>query len=213
MHAREHIATSAGLAALTMASWVCADVTVFGSLPTWEAQAGPNVTHVTFEGLGQGYFTNQYASLGLTDPEQNDFVDFTVNPWTDHSILGGYNPLVGLTQPSSITLDLDSPIFAVGFKYVLGPKIDLFLGATPVAMNVQLPTYSQSQDGYKVFDFAGISSAVAFDRVVMKPGTGMLSVDLDDFWFQSVPAPGGVALLALGALVQQRRTQRHSERR
>ena len=67
---------SAATLVLAATATAPASVAVTTSYNDWQAAAGPQITQLTFQGIGPGGtgFNNHYASFGATDPEGNDVI-------------------------------------------------------------------------------------------------------------------------------------------
>lgn len=168
-------------------------VTEFTTYESWVTQAG-TVTPVLFTELPPDTLvTDQYQSIGamFTDADGN---------WT----LGVGSPLfpqdgTGLDGEYLITVELLTPAVGVAAHFPGGVRYRLYSGESLV--------YQSSYfGGGGIGNFGGVISATAFDRIeiIDLPNN---QVFLDNLYlsFAPVPAPSGLALLALGTSARCRR--------
>ena len=182
------------VAAIIPAVPATAEVTVFTSQTDWHSAMNAPTTQLTFQGIGPSgtFFQNQYASLGVTDPEPNDWIQFELGRWTLQSFG---------TSPYTITLSFDSLIHAIGWTSPFDQLATFYAGDQVVAANVLMV------GDLSTWPFAGLVSDAAFDRVVIThPGSlHTVFAAVDDVWFETVPSPSTLALIGLSLLGAARR--------
>lgn len=159
--------------------------------PDWQAAAGPT-TFIGFTEYAPGTtITDQYAHLGVLfgagDP---DFI--TVG---DNGILNA------LTVAD---LRFTEPIHAFAVNMQSATRFKFYLGDTLVAE--PLGSYG--------IGFVGFTADFAFDRVVLwnypQPPPLFTWIFIDDIHFQTIPAPGAMALFGAAVLGIGRRRRRRS---
>ena len=145
-------------------------------------------TTIDFTGFPEGTFiTDQYVDLGVLFTDGND----TIQEW------GGFIDGHGLRGSDTITIAFDSAQAYIGVDFPGDIQIDLFAGGNLI--------YSALFIAGGKGNFAGLVSTELFDSAFLSDPI-VPSVFIDDLHF-GVPAPGTLALLALGALTQRRRRQ------
>jgi hypothetical protein len=144
-------------------------------------------TTIDFTGFPEGTFiTDQYADLGVLFTDGNDTIQES----------GVFMDGHGLRGSGIITLAFDLPQAYIGVDYPGAMKIELF--------NEGRLIYTSSDfGGGGMGHFAGLLSTSLFDGAVLSDWVDG-TVFIDDLHF-GVPAPGSLALLALGALCTRRR--------
>lgn len=184
---------SAAALVLAATATAPASVAVTTSYNDWQAAAGPQITQLTFQGIGPGGtgFNNQYASFGVTDPEGNDVITLDTGIWTLQSMPFG---------PPTVTFQFGAPLAAVGWSAPHNQTAALYLGGELVASNIFMPGGPPSTG----WTFSGLVSDLAFDNVVIAPMPFGNAV-VDDLWFPTIPAPPALAVAALAALGSRRR--------
>ncbi len=184
---------SAATLVLAATATAPASVAVTTSYNDWQAAAGPQITQLTFQGIGPGGtgFNNQYASFGVTDPEGNDVITLDNGIWTLQSFPFG---------PNTVTFVFNAPVTAVAWTAIQNQTATLFLGGTAVASNIFMPGGPPSSG----WTFSGLVSDLAFDKVVITP-IFPADAGVDDLWFPTIPAPPALAVAALAALGSRRR--------
>ncbi len=144
-------------------------------------------TTIDFTGFSEGTFiTDQYADLGVLFTDGNDTI--SVND-------GFLNDGSGLRGSDTITIAFNSPQAYIGVDYPGGMKFELFSEG-------QL-FFTAINDSAGVGNFLGVLSTELFDTAILSD-PNLTDVFIDDLHF-GVPAPGTLALLALGALCMCRR--------
>jgi hypothetical protein len=164
----------------------------------WQAAAGTS-TYIGFtEHPVSTIITDQYASLGVTFTDGDDAI-FTSDPGLlpiDGRGLRGHWGQFGFYKP--ITVQFDAPRYAVAADFVGGSIIKLYMGNQLVGQSGDfVPAWTGP--------FGGVTSTVAFDRVVLDNGA---TIGIDSLYFgAAVPGPGGALLLlaAGGASARSRR--------
>lgn len=198
---RSHRAIGAGIAGcvFAIASGASAGVTVYTGAAGWQSwqQAAGGFTTLDFTDLGQWepVAPDRYASLNVlvTDVEGNVGETNPIGfPLDNHGLFGG----------CVIEFTFTLPMHAVGMHFPGGMLAWLYAGDALVA-------YIQST-GSGVNRFLGLTSDIAFDRVVLRdfsmpPPFACNEVHLDNLYFSTVPSPGAVAVMALGGWLPGRR--------
>ena len=178
-----------------------ADIAVTFDFDTWAASAGgPGaLTYVDFGTVALGaVLTEQFAPLGLHFVDGDDW-RVNYQNGIGQPLYPGFMSHVGFPQPGSqfdAILDFDSEQHAWGYLSVLSSiHIEFFLNGASVG------EYSGAtpNDG-----FVGTASNTAFDRVVLYGLSGSGLTGTGNQWFSTVPAPGGLFLLVLGAARRRR---------
>ena len=153
----------------------------------WIAAVG-QFTTIGFTGFEIGTFiTNQYADLGILFTDGNDSIQFSPTAFP--------NDEWGLDGNGDIAVAFDTPQLWIGVDF-------------PGFMRLEL--YDEGRLIYRssnflpggVGNFAGLLSNDLFDAAVLIDPAG--EAEIDDLHF-GVPAPGTLALLALGAICAPRR--------
>ncbi len=135
-----------------------------------------------FVGFDHGTFiTGQYAHLGV------NFVDGNDSIFLNDVFL---NDGAGLDGNGDITLTFDKPQFWIGADFPGALRIELFLEGALI--------YSSGIFGIggKGF-FAGLLSSEPFDAAIVMDQAGEAAID--DLHFGTIPAPGALWLIGLGA--------------
>jgi hypothetical protein len=179
------------IAVLSVTPAAMAGVTEFEDRAAWEAAVGAFTT-ITFTEIPVNQFvTTQYAHLGVTFTDGNDYTDASSAYVNDGFGLDGYP-----NSPISLSLATPQSWIAVDFPGFV--QLELFRSGTLI--------FASSAFGVGgVGNFGGVLSNEAFDAVrITNPFVPDL-VTIDDLHF-GVPAPGGLALLAVsGAWTRRRR--------
>jgi hypothetical protein len=175
-----------GLTFMLLSAPAHAGVQEFTDKDEWIDAVG-EFTTIDFTGFPEGTFiTDQYADLGVLFTDRNDTI--SVND-------GFLNDGSGLRGSDTITVAFDSPEAYIGVDFPGDIQIDLFAAGKLI--------YSAVFIAGGVGNFAGVLSTELFDSALLSdPSVG--GVHIDDLHF-GVPAPGALALLALGALSTRRR--------
>jgi hypothetical protein len=151
-----------------------ADFTYFFQLPAWQQAAGPTTT-IDFVQPVPTLITDDYASLGVLFTEANDYAAPMLNtPSGD-----GWGLYSG--PDSSITIQFTQPVYALAFHVPGSFDYKVYSGDTLLLVDAA------------VNPFRGITSTVAFDRIVCYGGSA-----IDNLYFgPPIPAPGTLALAAV----------------
>ncbi|MCH8150794.1 MAG: hypothetical protein IH830_00290 [Planctomycetes bacterium] len=169
---------------------VCGGFIEFTDKEEWIAAVG-RFTTIGFTGFPDGTFiTDQYADLGIlfTDGNDNIFLSDNGFPNDGAGLFGG-----GFT-PIAVSFDTPQAWIAVDFPGDV--QFELFREGVLI--------YTSSEFGIGgVGNFAGLVSSEFFDAAVILDPVDQ-SVFIDDLHF-GVPAPGGLGLLAVAALLPRRR--------
>lgn len=142
----------------------------------------------TFQGLVPGaVVTNDYALAGLTFSDGNDTASASPIFQQDGE---------GLDGNGSVTIDFAVPTLAVGVHFAGGLQIEVLSGTFSLGKSSQF-------GGSGTGSFAGVSSSVPFDRVVLSDW-GDDSAEIDDVLWGGSVAPlradvDQVSLTAAGA--------------
>jgi hypothetical protein len=177
-----------------------ASIVTYTNQAAWEKAAGSS-TYVGFnEYPGATIITDQYAALGVTFTDGDDSI-WSVSPGLfpvdGVGLIGDFGGF-GFHKP--ITAVFDAPRFAVAAHFAGGSFFQLYLGNQFVG---QTGYFTPAFTG----PFAGITSTVPFDRVVLDNDS---TIGIDSLFFGSaVPGPGGFGVLALASMcLRGRRRQR-----
>jgi hypothetical protein len=166
----------------------------------WQAAAGTS-TYIGFTEYPVGVIiTNQYAELGVTFTDGDDSIDLGSTSYpTDGRGLMGHWGQFGFYKP--ITVQFDAPRYAVAADFVGGSIIKLYMGNQLVGQSgFFVPAWTGP--------FGGVTSTVAFDRVVLDNGA---TIGIDSLYFgAAVPGPGGALLLLAAGGVSARSRRRRS---
>ncbi len=155
----------------------------------WIAAVG-RFTTIDFTGFPDGTFiTDQYADLGVlfVGGNENIFLSDNAFPHDGAGLFGGGPP---------IAVSFDTPQAWIAVDFPGDVQFELFREG-------ELIYTSSLFGGGGVGFFAGLLSTELFDGAVISDPTDA-GVFIDDLHF-GVPAPGAIALLALGGLFSTRR--------
>lgn len=175
-------------------------LTTFTDLTEWTT-ATSGVTTIEFSDLPAGTFvTDQYAPLGVTFTPGDDQIDFlpSIYPSDGYGLFGGYN---GLAVPLPIIMEFSTPITSIGIRFPGSTKFELYSNGIKIGV---------TQNFFAIGDptsFAGVISDIAFDRVVIPPVLGNVSMDTL-FFGGAIPGPGALAVLLGGAVALRGRRRR-----
>ena len=158
----------------------------------WSALAG-DVTAVTFtEYPAFTVITDQYADLGVIFTDGNDFVGVHGTSVIDSHWLSG-------SDSDSITVQFDAPRRAVGAHFPGVLFFELYNGDQLLYVSTQFPDIFSHT-------FAGLVSAIPFDRVVLASWLLVPTATIDNLYFgPPVPAPGILTVMAAGFLLRNKR--------
>lgn len=191
------IQVPAGLAfAMSLGLPATAGFTEFVGAPgvaSWFASA-PGYEAVTFTGFAEGtLITNQYASQGVVlafpggagNATQNSQFMYPQDGW-------------GIIGSGSITASFTAPMRAFAMHYPGDARLTFYSNTTVLH-------FAQFQ-GSGPNNFAGFTSDVAFDRVVISANAPTnFGIFVDNMYFSTVPSPASAALIMLSAMFTQRR--------
>lgn len=162
---------------------------------SWFASA-PGSEAVTFAGFAEGtLITNQYASQGVVlsfpggagNATQNSQFMYPQDGW-------------GIVGNGAITASFTAPMRAFAM-YFPGDARFTFYSNTTVLHFAQFRSSGTN-------NFAGFTSDVAFDRVVISANAPTnFGIFVDNMYFSAVPAPASAALLVLSVMFAPRRRQ------
>lgn len=173
-----------------------AGVVQYTNKVVWLDAAGES-TYIGFTEYAVGTtVTSQYASLGatFTDGDDSIFPGWASFPTDGMGLIGSFGDF-GLDRP--ITVQFDTPRLAVAVDFPSAVWMKLYAGSQLVG---QTGTFVKGFTG----SFAGVTSSVAFDRVVFDNDA---TIGIDSLYFgPAVPAPSAVGILV--ALVGSRRSRR-----
>lgn len=165
----------------------------------WQSAAGA-YTPLTFTEFAHNTFiTDQYADKGVLFTDSDPNVVWNI----DEFLLDQH----GINGLETVELTFAQPTLALG---AYGPgywQVILYSGTTEVYWNDHL---SLGDTG-----FAGLVSTVAFDRAVFfgaPPSPIPDFIYFDNFYFTSVPGPGGACVLLTSFCVRGDRRRRHEYR-
>ncbi|MDZ4829492.1 MAG: hypothetical protein SGJ09_04745, partial [Phycisphaerae bacterium] len=171
------------------------DFVTYDSLSAWQ-QVAPSSTVLDFTGFTNNTFiTDQYASLGVlfTDVDANIIQNASFTYLLDGS---------GLYGSCSAELNFDQPMRAFGAWNLTNMTVRAYLGRQLVYQGALINGVNFGGE------FNGIvSTGTTFDRVhvygptTMNPPYFCGGMNFDNFWFSTVPAPGAVAVLAVGSVL------------
>jgi MYXO-CTERM domain-containing protein len=189
MDAMNRIICSIALTLMLLSASAHAGVQEFTDKDEWIDAVGAFTT-IDFTGFEAGtVITDQYADLGILFTDGDDWI---------HNTCGFLNDCWGLAGGDGkdhITLVFDAGEAYIGVDFPGDLQIDLYSRGRLIHSSVFIA------GGHG--NFGGVVSSVLFDSVVLSdPVFGFVAID--DLHF-GVPAPGTLALLALGALTQRRR--------
>ena len=167
-------------------------VTEHTDFSEWGALAG-DVTAVTFtEYPAFTVITDQYADLGVIFTDGNDFVGMHGTSVIDSHWLSG-------SDSDSITVQFDAPRRAVGAHFPGVLFFELYNGDQLLYVSTQFPDIFSHT-------FAGLVSAIPFDRVVLASWLLVPTATIDNLYFgPPVPAPGILTVMAAGFLLRNKR--------
>lgn len=187
------VAVSAIVASIV--SVVDGSITTFSEQTEWLGAAGPSDSIDFVLGSNQ-ILSDQYSSLGVTFTGGDDFAKAAGAFGLD-----GWGVATNSLHPPRIELEFDVPRYAFAGHYTGVRGFILFADGIPIYENVY-------------FDFGlvffGVTTTVPFDEVWLIDPAGHPAFDNIYFSQASIPTPGAIALLALGALTGSRRRARGS---
>jgi hypothetical protein len=168
---------------------VAASVTVFTNPQQWHAAAGPHTALTFVEHRSFTTITNQYANLGVTFTDGNDFVFVTPSfPSDNHGLMS----IDGSGNLGTIHISFDAPQFWFALDFTGNMRVQLYSRSQLV---FETNTYSA---GFT--PFVGLVSSDSFDgAIVFDPDDDIITVD-NIYVGPPIPAPGALALLNIGAL-------------
>jgi len=131
--------------------------------PQWEAATG-SVQTADFQGFASGTtITDQYAALGMTFTQGDEYVRISANYSRDNH---------GIDGNGDVEISFSSPQNAIGCDFPGGMQLDLYSGPNLI--------YSSNVfGGVGIIGFAGIVAQQNFDRVVISDWTDSFA-HLDD---------------------------------
>ncbi len=187
--------TLAAIAVGAMAVSAHADFTAYEDFDAWQDASGPFTT-LTFTEFEHGtHLTDQYSEFGATFPNggMNHFVIEAESFGDGHGLQG---------QDGTVTIDFDEPQAWLGHTHFGLGGIELYDGDELVYAN---DDFGASGGPW----FSGVvSTDQLFDRAVLfKPEGSFPVIWVDDITY-GIPAPGGVAALALAGLLGGSRRRR-----
>ncbi len=172
-----------------------ADIVEFTNRAEWVSAIGgfDQMQTISFLEYPQGtLLSDQYANLGVTFPDANDYIvsaeSFLLDGVGATSLLG------------PITLQFDEPRAAIGVHFPGDLIIELYLNDT-------LVFESSKFGGLGAGFFGGLVSTQPFDRVLLIDPSDAVYVDTIHFGLP-VPAPGALALLSIAGLALRRSRRR-----
>jgi hypothetical protein len=184
---------------LTLHRSASAAFTVYTNKQAWEAAAGAT-SSIYFTGYPQfTIITNQYAGMGITFPDGDDFIRLNDAFSSDGAGLVGASdsPL----PQFGVHMSFDAPRNAMAFEYAGGYIQLQFL------QNGQI-VHSTSYYNSSFVPFLGFVTDSSFDTVVAwDQFDGIMSIDNLHFG-GAVPAPGAIGLAMLAGLTPRRRRRR-----
>jgi hypothetical protein len=180
---------------LILSSQPCsAAVTAFHNKQLWTNQVGTYTT-VDFTGWPPNTFIDyQYQHLGVTFPEPLE--------WIHHSqaYLNDGNGLVGgFGAWGWITIEFATPLHYMGYDFPGTHRLELYSQGTMFYIGPWvgiLPTGN----------FFGVTSSVAFDKARIYNNVG--TANIDDLFFQTIPAPGALGVVIVAAMCAAGRRRR-----
>ncbi|MCI0629938.1 MAG: hypothetical protein L0Y44_04710 [Phycisphaerales bacterium] len=148
---------------------------------------------ITFLEYPQGtLLSDQYANLGVTFPDGNDFILNSSAYVIDGA---GATSLFG-----PITLEFDQPRTSIGVHFPGLLVIELYADDSLIYV-------SNAFGGAGVGFFGGLISTQHFDRALLIDPSGGVSIDTVHFGLP-VPAPAGVAFVSIAGLLLRRSRRR-----
>lgn len=177
---------------IALARSATADVSTFDDFGLWQAAAG-EFTTITFTEFTPDLVTDQYAELGVLFTDGNDLnipgpTGFPLDGW---GLWGGGD--------DTITIEFSQLNYSLAMHYPGGVAVQLYLEGAPLGEVIDAPT-----SGYN--NFLGLVSNIGFDRALIFDPDGGLFID-NLYFGPPIPAPAGLALLALAACGGRRRHQ------
>jgi hypothetical protein len=175
--------------ALGIGSGASASFQTYFDQPSWEG-AVQSYTALTFADLGgNAYMTDQYAHLGVTFLNGDDFVEFGSEAYPQN----GW----GIDANANCHLKFDFDVYAIAVWH-------------PGNMGLKLYNDGQLVYSFPFFPgggynwFGGVVGTVPFDEVIIYDWFDS-QISIDDIYFAPVPAPGAAVLLLAVALFAGRR--------
>lgn len=186
MHVR-----AAALILFVFARLSSATVAVYENQADWQNAVNHHYTTIGFTGWPDWtIITNQYANLGIEFTDGTDRVRNNPNIFLNDGS-GLYGAI------TSITMQFAAPIYYMAHWYLSTSKLELYLGGSLIYTS---PTFDPPTPHH----FVGFVSTQPFDRARIFSPVGA-EINVDDLYFQPIPAPGALALLGLAALARHRR--------
>lgn len=169
---------------------VSAEVAAFDDFGLWQAAAG-EFTTITFTEFTPDLVTDQYAELGVLFTDGNDLnipspTGFPLDGW---GLDGG--------PDDKITLEFSQSQYSLAMHYPGGVVVQLYLDDVSLGEPLDSPT-----SGFN--NFFGIVSEVGFNRAVIYDPDILVAID-NLYFGPPIPAPAGLALLALAGIRLRRR--------
>lgn len=154
-----------------------AGFTYFTQFTAWQQAAGP-MTTIDFVQPVTSTITDDYSSLGVLFTEGND----VAGPMLQTPTGDGWGLYGG--SGNTITIQFTQPVFALAFHKPGSFQYNVYAGDTLLVTDSA------------VAPFRGITSTIAFDRIVCYDGS-----TIDNLYFgPPIPAPGAAALLGVSIL-------------
>ena len=180
---------------LETTSSAAAGFTEFTDFSTWQA-ATESLTTITFTEIAPAIITTQYADLGVTFTDGNDF---SLCCFPESFVLDG----AGLNGGSNarITLAFDAPRTSIAAHYA--GSIHYFLIANGQIIYESGVFFGSPPLGL----FGGLTSTIPFDTVIIRDFDP--TVVIDNLYFgPPIPGPGALSMLAAGFFIGARRRRR-----
>lgn len=168
------------------------DIVPYSDLSAWTA-ATSAVTTIEFSEVPEGTFvTDHYASLGVlfTPGDDQTGINFDIWPSDGYGLRGG-STASGVPLP--IIMEFVTPMTSIGIRFPGSMKFELYSNGIKVG---ESPNFFAFGDPTS---FGGVISDIAFDRAVIAPVGGAVSMDTL-FFGGAIPGPGGLVVL-LGGVV------------
>lgn len=183
------------LVMLALAGRASASVTEFTNRAEWFAAIGglQQSQTISFLGFPRGTLLNdQYADLGVTFPDGNDYVANSSSFLLDGA---GAFSLFG-----PITIQFDEPVSSIGVHFPGALVIELYLNDALVYTS---SAFGGAGEGF----FGGIVSSQPFNSAHLSDPSGDVFVDTIHFGL-TIPGPASVASLLIGGVLLCRSRRR-----